>query len=205
VARILNHPPFKARPSHFPHPLRGLFTSIGHGLRFVFGGFFGWIYRNVLQRFGHGFSIAFGSWWPLVLAVLAISAGALAGYVAFQRRTRVQQSEKLRHAVSPRQDPEELERLAEVAADANDFETAVKLWYQAGVLRLTLRGTVTSGPMRTDAQLIRELPSSTLRELANRHAQIVYGRQRATSDDVHRAREGWRVIVTESTRSLVAS
>jgi hypothetical protein len=105
----------------------------------------------------------------------------------------------------PRQDPEELERLAEVAAAADDFETAVRLWYEAGVLRLTLRGTVTSGPTRTDAQLVRELPSSTFVDLASRHAQIVYGRQHATSDDAQRAREGWRVVVSESTRPVVVS
>jgi hypothetical protein len=48
------------------------------------------------------------------------------------------------------------------------------------------------------------LPSKTLANLASRHAQIVYGRQRATSDDAQQAREGWRVVVNESTRSLVA-
>jgi hypothetical protein len=201
----LNHPPFKAKPSHFPHPLRGLFTWIGHALKFVLGGFLGWIYRNVLAKFGHGFSIAFGSWWPYVLAVLAIAVGALAGYVAFRRRTRVAQAANHQRAASPRQDPSELERLAEVAASANDFETAVRLWYQAGVLRLTLGGRITSGPTRTDAQLVRELPSRTLVDLANRHAQIVYGRQGATSDDAQRAREGWRVVVDESARSLVAT
>jgi len=105
----------------------------------------------------------------------------------------------------PRQDPEELERLAEVAAAADDFETAVRLWYEAGVLRLTLRGTVTSGPTRTDAQLVRELRSSTFVDLASRHAQIVYGMQHATSDDAQRAREGWRVVVSESTRPVVVS
>jgi hypothetical protein len=201
----LNQPPFKAKASDLPHPLRGLFTWIGHALKFVFGGFLGWIYRHVLQKAGHGFSSAFGSWWPYVLAVLAVFVGVLAGYLAFRRRTRVEQAANRQHGGSPRQDPGELERLAEVAASARDFETAVRLWYQAGVLRLTLRGTITSGPTRTDAQLVRELPSKTLADLANRHAQIVYGRQRATSDDAQRARDGWRVVVSESNRSLVAS
>jgi Domain of unknown function (DUF4129) len=205
VANILNHPPFKAKPSHFPHPLRGLFTSIGHALKFVLGGFLGWVYQHVLLKLGHGFSLAFGSWWPYVLAVLAIVVGALAGYFGFRRRTRLESTDIHQRAASARQDPEELERLAEAAAAAGDFASAVKLWYQAGVLRLTLRGSITSGPMRTDAQLVSELPSATLAALANRHAQIVYGRQRATSDDAQRAREGWRVVVNESTRSLVAS
>ena len=202
----MNHPPFKAKPSHLPHPLRGLFTWIGHALKFVFGGFLSWIYHHVLQKFGHGFSSAFGPWWPYVLVVLAVVLGAFVGYVAFRRRTRLEQVDHHRRAVGkPRQDPEELERLAEVAAAADDFETAVRLWYQAGVLRLTLRGTVTSGPTRTDAQLVRELPSSTFVDLASRHAQIVYGRQHATSDDAQRAREGWRVVVSESTRPVVVS
>ena len=204
--RILNHSPFKSTPSHFPHPLRGLFTWIGHALKFVFGGFLGWTYRHVLLKVGHGFSSAFGSWWPYVLAVLAVLVGALVGYFAYRRRTRFQQADSRQRANrAPRQDPEELERLAEAAAAAYDFETAVRLWYQAGVLRLTLHGSITSGPMRTDAQLVRELPSSTFVDLASRHAQIVYGRQRATSDDAQRAREGWRVVVDESTRSLVGS
>jgi hypothetical protein len=186
--------------------LRGLFTWIGHGLKFVFGGFLGWMYRHVLLKVGHGFSSAFGSWWPYVLGVLAVLVGALAGYVAFRHRTRsLQAASRQRAVAAPSQVPEELERLAEAAAAANDFETAVRLWYQAGVLRLTLRGSITSGPMRTDAQLVRELPSRTLVDLASRHAQIVYGRQRATSDDAQRAREGWRVVVNESTRSLVGS
>lgn len=202
----MNQPPFKAKPSHLPHPLRGFFTWIGHALKFVFGGFLGWIYRNVLLKLGHGFSSAFGSWWPYVLAVICIGVGTLVGFVAFRRRTRVKvDAGQRRTGRGARQDPEELERLAEDAAAANDFETAVRLWYQAGVLRLTLRGSITSGPTRTDAQLVRELPSSTLEELASRHAQIVYGRQRATSDDARRAREGWRVVVNESTKALVSS
>jgi hypothetical protein len=206
VTRILNHPPFKAKPSHLPHPLRGLFTWIGHALKFVFGGFFGWLYRNVLKKFGHGFSSTFGSWWPYVLLVLAIAVGVFIGYVAFRRRTRLQQAELYQRIErAPRQDPEALERRAEAAAAANDFDAAVRLWYQAGVLRLTLGGLVTSGPMRTDAQLVREMPSKALVDLANRHAQIVYGRQRATSDDAQRAREGWRDVVNESTPSLVTS
>ena len=170
--------------------MRGVFTWIGHALRFVLGGFFGWLYRYVLQKVGHGFSSAFGPWWPYALAVLTVAAGVLVGYVAYRRRTRLEVVDRHRRAVgTTRQDPRELERLAEAAAAANDFETAVKLWYQAGVLQLTLRGSITSGPMRTDAQLVRELPSRTLVDLASRHAQIVYGRERATSDDAQRARD----------------
>jgi hypothetical protein len=202
----LNHPPFKARPSHFPHPLRGFFTWIGHALKFVFGGFFGWLYQHVLLKFGHGFSYAFGSAWPYALGVLATVVGVFVGFGVFRRRTRLElTANHPRNVRTSRQDPAELERLAEVAASANDFETAVKLWYQAGVLRLTLHGSITSGATRTDAQLVRELPSSTLVDLANRHAQIVYGKQHATSDDAVRAREGWRVVVDESTRLLVVS
>lgn len=201
----MNHPPFKSAPSHLPHPLRGLFTWIGHALKFVLGGFLGWVYHHVLLKLGHGFGDAFGSWWPYVLVVIAVVLGAMMGYVAFRRRTRLQLTDTHQRADrAPRQDPEELERQADAAVAANDFETAVRLWYQAGVLRLTLRGSITSGPMRTDAQLVRELPSKTLANLASRHAQIVYGRQRATSDDAQQAREGWRVVVNESTRSLVA-
>jgi hypothetical protein len=186
--------------------LRGLFTWIGHALKFVFGGFLDWIYRHLLLKVGHGFSSAFGSWWPYVFAVLAVGAGVLVGYIAYRRRTRLELADNLQRVGSTtRQDPEELERLAEAAGTAGDFETAVRLWYQAGVLRLTLRGSITSGPMRTDAQLVRELPSKTFRDLASRHAQIVYGRQRATSDDAQRAREGWRAVVDESIRPLVAS
>lgn len=162
------------------------------------------MYHHVFQKLGHGFGDAFGSWWPYVLAVIALVLGATMGYVAFRRRTRLQLTDNHQRADrEPRQDPEELERRADAAVAANDFETAVRLWYQAGVLRLTLRGSITSGPMRTDAQLVRELPSRTLANLASRHAQIVYGRQHATSDDAQQAREGWRVVVNESTRSLV--
>lgn len=202
----MNRSPFKVKPSHLPHPLRGVFTWIGHALKFVLGGFFGWLYRHVLEKVGHGFSSTFGSWWPYVLAVLAIAVGVLVAYVAFRRRTRLELVAHHQRAVgAPRQDPDELERLAEAAAAAQDFETAVRLWYQAGVLQLTLRGSITSGPMRTDAQLVRELPSRTLSDLASRHEQIVYGRQRATSDDARRARDGWRVVVNESRETLVGS
>lgn len=186
--------------------MRGFFTWIGHALKFVFGGFLEWLYRDVLSKLGHGFSNVFGSWWPYVLAVLCVAVGVSVGFLVFRRRTRVTLADaQHRGGRSPRHDPGELERIAEGAAAAGDFETAVRLWYQAGVLRLTLRGSITSGPTRTDAQLVREVPSKTLEELARRHAQIVYGRQLATSDDARRARDGWRVVLDESTESLVAS
>ena len=190
-------------PGHSPQPLRGLFTSIGHALRFVLGGFLSWLYHHVLVRIGHGFHVAFGSAWPYVAGGVALALGVAAALLVWRRRSRVAiERQRTGGRRTPSEDPAELERQAEAAAAAGDYESTVRWWFRAGIIRLTQIGAVDNGPTRTDGQLRHAVRSATFSELAQGHERIVYGRQRATVEDATAARDGWPRVVRDARESM---
>jgi hypothetical protein len=198
----LSHPPYKTLTSHSPNPLHGFFSAIGRALKFVLGGFIGWIYHHFLLHVGHAFTFAFGSWWPWAASVLTLALGATVAVLIYRRRSR---TEKIRSegsmALIAMLDPDEISRRAQEAFAAGHYENAVRLWFIAGVSRLTSMGFLANGEVRTDRQLLSSIPSPSFASLARRHEQIVYGRQRATVDDARRADEGWLLVMREVSRA----
>ncbi len=201
AATILSRPPYRPRASHVPRPLRGLFTDIGHGLHFVFGGFIGWLYHHVVVHIGHGVHAAFGNWWPVPVLLAAVAVGVGAGSLVWRRRARVDRDRRDEQFARTRRDsPDDLERVADLALAAADYESAVRLYFQSGVARLTERGVVANGVTRTDQQLSREVDSATFDDVLRRHERIVYGRQRASEADAVAARDAWVSVLRDVRR-----
>ncbi len=166
----------------------------------MFGGFINWIYHHILVSLGHGFKFAFGSWWPWAAGVITIALGAGLAYVILRRRShveRVRSNRVLRG--TDREDPDELDRRARAAVAEGSYDIAVRLWFVAGVLRLTTRGFLVHGEVRTNRELLRAVPSATFGDLARRHEQIVYGQQPATIEDARNADRGWVSVLREVT------
>lgn len=196
---ILSKAPFRKVPSHTPRPLAGVLHALGRALNAVLGRPARWLYRHLLVHIGHGFRSTLGGWWVVVLGVLAVGLGVAVGVLIVRRRARISAREPTtRTMAGDTDDPGEMERRAAVADSAGDHETAVRLRFRAGLLRLQRQGVIVNQDAQTDRQLSVTLRSSTFDILAGRHEMIVYAGDRATSDDAETARTQWPRVLVES-------
>ena len=196
VEQILSRPPYTT--SNGPRPLAGIFHALGRALDDVFGPVWRWLYHHVLLHIGHGFRFAFGGWWPLVAGALALAVGALSATLVVRRRSRIQARRQPAQTVTSEEKPGALEAEAAAADAAGDFERAVRLRFRAGLLRLVRQGTLVDDHARTDRQLTALVPSTTFRQLAQRHERIVYGREPAAAEDSSLARQQWPRALAEA-------
>jgi len=116
-----------------------------------------------------------------------------------RRRTRVSAKEVTTASIGgPLEDPDDLDSGASAAEGSGDHETAVRLRFRAGLLRLARRGIITDYNAQTGRQLSQRLHSPTFDALARRHEVIVYGRDPATSSDAATARNHWPRVLVEA-------
>jgi hypothetical protein len=118
--------------------------------------------------------------------------------VLVNRRQRPDVEATRRAGAIERQEPGELERLADAAEASGDLQRAVRLRFRAGVLRLEQIGAVRQGSTRTNGEIRRTLRSQTFDSLAADLESIVYGGAPATAQQVVGARDGWPVVVREA-------
>ena len=90
-------------------------------------------------------------------------------------------------------DPRDLEREADAAERAGDFERAVRLRFRAGVLRLEPRGSPRAAHDRRDRRGAARSP--TFDRWATDYDEIAYGGRAAGEADADAAREGWREVL----------
>jgi hypothetical protein len=88
-------------------------------------------------------------------------------------------------------DPAELERRAEEAEAALDLDRAVRLRYEAGLVRLVRAGRLELRPDTTAAGAARQVGSPTMDRLTADFEAVVYGGRPADAADVARSRAGW--------------
>lgn len=173
-----------------PRPFAGLLRRIGRLLQPVgnaFSAAFGWLAR----RLPGGDS----SVWAL-LAALVLAAGAAISVRLGHRRART--TARLDPAPStPRRDARALERAAEEAAAAGDYEGAVRLRFVAGLLRLDQIQAIRFRPSLTTSEITGALSSTELEALARSFDEIAYGGRRALPADLEQARAGWRRLLHE--------
>jgi hypothetical protein len=97
-------------------------------------------------------------------------------------------------------DPDELERRAADAEGRGELDTALRLRFRAGLLRLADAGVLRLRPGLTNAAVSRTLRSRRFDELALDFDEVAYGGRPATPDDVAAARSGWPAVL-EAARS----
>ncbi len=195
---ILSKAPYRTAPAHSPRPLAGLLHAIGRGLDWAFGCPARWLYHHAFVPVGHGFTGAVGGWWPLVLGVVSVGLGVMAGVLLVRRRGRIASRGPVSPVRGPGvEDPDDLERRASAAETEGDLEGAVRLRFAAGVLRLAQRGVVLNADAQTDRQISERLRSPAFDALAHRHEVIVYGGVRATRSDAAHARNNWPTVLID--------
>jgi hypothetical protein len=131
--------------------------------------------------------------WIAILSVVGFAAWLVASQTARRRATAVvARAERAREG--GRESPRAVERRADEAERSGDFATAVRLRFQAGLLRLDARGLIEYRPSLGTAAVARRLRSPDFDRVARDFDDIVYGGRPAGAADAAAAREGWAAI-----------
>jgi hypothetical protein len=199
--QILSHAPYNTDQGNPPRPLAGLLHAIGRGLDIVFGPVFRWILHHLLAAVGSGATSIFGGWAPAVGIAAAVAVGVLLALVLVRRRSRIEARPGDQQSVTPLINPDDLEAEAADLAAKGAFAAAVRLLFEAGLLRLERAGLISNQRTSTDAELAVRIGSPTFDGLALRHEEVAYAGQPADEGDVREARSGWPRVPDEARRS----
>jgi hypothetical protein len=196
ASRILSQPEFHPRAGRSFDPLGGVLRFIGR------------VTRDVLSPVARALEVPFvhleryiGRGGALVLG-LVVFAGIVAFAVALivRRRARTGAERAQADRAIGAGDPDELDRLAAEAERAGDFDTAVRLRFEAGLARLERRGLVAARTTRTSGDLAHELGSPTFERLAADLESIVYAERAASPEQVAASQELWSQVPEEAGR-----
>ncbi len=95
-------------------------------------------------------------------------------------------------------DARALEAAADQAERDGEFGQAVRLRFQAGLLRLDELGVLAYRPSLPNAAVARRLRSPVFDGLARRFEEVVYGGRPAGPTDAGQAREAWADVLREA-------
>jgi hypothetical protein len=127
---------------------------------------------------------------PVVWALIVLAIFAVAAVVAGRTlRRRVAGGRAAAAAARPAEDPDALDRQAREAAARGDHELALRLGFRAGVARLEL------GASRSTGEVARSVGQPAFDRAATRFDEVVYGGRPADSADVEDARAAWEAAV----------
>ncbi len=196
--QILSQAPYTNSQSSPPRPFAGVLHAIGRFFDVVFGPIGHWVEHHLFSPIGHGYSDIFGGWSEVVGIVLAVGAGAIIAILLVRRRSRISPRASRTHSGAKAVDPADLESEADRRAAAGDFATAVRMRFQAGLLRLEAAGLVTNHVVRTGAEVSEHIGSPTFDLLVRRHEAVTYAGDRASADDVEQARTSWPRVPDEA-------
>jgi hypothetical protein len=183
------------RPPPLPRPLHGVLDAIGRA------------FTPIGRWLEHAFAAVAGvvpggdaAVWVLLCGCVVAVAGIAT--VRLNERTLV---DRARPRVQPgglpgAPDAGALEAKADAAERDGRHEAAVRLRFQAGLLRLDELGVLSYRPSLPNAAVGRRLRSPTFDGLLRRFEEIVYGGRPAEPADAGSAREGWRKVLADAGR-----
>ncbi|MGH8912654.1 MAG: DUF4129 domain-containing protein, partial [Acidimicrobiia bacterium] len=142
---------------------------------------------------------------PLVLALVvggAVIALAVVVTANLGRRRARLVDERIRreHELARGHDPVELERRADEAQAQGDHETALRLLFQAGLIRLDRAGIIDLRPGTTSGTVAESVGAPEFERLANRFDAVVYGDQPASVADGDLARSVMAALLEQARR-----
>ncbi len=135
---------------------------------------------------------------PVMWIVLAALLAVLAWFVArrlLSRRVRVAERATAQAEAERAADPKVLDRQADEAERAGDLETALRLRFRAGLLRLDRRGAISFRPSISTREVQRALRSKEFDGLAATFDDVVYGGRAPAPEDIAAARADWPAVV----------
>jgi Domain of unknown function (DUF4129) len=134
--------------------------------------------------------------WMVLAAGVLLLATVIAGTTIRRRAIAIERAR--RAALPPTEDPRALEREAERAEGAGEWERAVRLRFRAGLLRLDRRHVIAYRPSLTTGEVARAVGSPAFAEVGERFDAIAYGGRPAEREDAEAARRGWEAVLAEA-------
>jgi hypothetical protein len=203
---ILGAPPFIV-PRHPPGLFERIATDVGHWIVSAVG----WVVHQFDRLLAHpvnaGARSLFGSWSPLVLAIVGALVVAGVATLVIVRRQHANPTARSAAAGSHENHLARAARLLEqatAARRAGDLDAALRLRFAAGLERLESRGLLSERASLTTTALASRLASTTFDELASVHSLVAYGGVAASAEDVELAFSSWPRVADEARRSVVA-
>lgn len=136
------------------------------------------------------------------LAVVSAVGFAAFRFLARRRSGVIDRQLTLERLIAEGGDPAVLEGRAAEAAATGDFETAVRMRFLAGLLRLDLEGRITFRPGLTTGEIADTLDDRVFDQLVNDFNDLVYGGREARADHYQSALVGWdRLLAMSEARS----
>jgi hypothetical protein len=177
------------RGSGVPRPFAGLLRWLGDRLRPVVE-----FIDDLAVRIPGGRPVVF-----VILSALVLLAAAALARGSIRRRAAAA-VRAVRARTPAREDPAELEREAARAAAAGEWETAVRLRFRAGLLRLDARELIVYRSSLTTGEVAAAVGSPTFERVGADFDEIVYGGRPAGEQDDAASREGWQRLLSEVRR-----
>jgi len=175
------------RGSSVPRPLHGFLHWLGKKFAFV-GHAFNWL-ADLIPG-------GDATLWTTLAALLVGGAVALVSRLA--RRRAAGQIAGLEARAQPALDPAELERLAVEAELRGDLESAIRLRFRAGLLRLARARAIPRRDSITTREVRRTLRLPEFDSLARAFDEIVYGRRDPRERDIEAARRDWPQVLAKA-------
>ena len=137
------------------------------------------------------------AWVQLLLFGVVLAGAVFVALRLIKRRSRaaLRRARGDGHLVDPTLDPADLDRQADEAAEAGDHQSAVRLRYEAGLLRLARAGRLDLRIATTAREAARQVGHPAMDRLTDDFERVVYGGRTATASDVDAARHGWTDIL----------
>jgi hypothetical protein len=173
------------RGTSLPRPFHGVLSWFADHLHFIARG---WDWLAV--RLGGA-----GVLWALAGLLVLLLAGVIGMRLA-DRQSEIEARATGLHG-GRREDPGELERLAEEAERRGDLEIALRLRFRAGLLRLGRAKALPLRPSLRTREARRALRNPRFDRLARDFDEVVYGRRAPRIEDVAAARSEWPRLLTE--------
>jgi hypothetical protein len=183
-------------PRRTPRPFAGFFERLGELIVDPIIRFFRSI-GDLLPDVGSA------AWLALAVAVIVAAAVITLRLSAGRGRQRFAREGGGAHDEDSL-DSEDLERRADDAERRGDLDTALRLRFRAGLVRLDGAGVVRLRPGLTNTAVSRALRSREFDGLADDFDEVAYGGRPATSTDLTTARSTWPAVV-ETARSKVGA
>ena len=177
------------RGSDVPRPFAGILRWLGERLQPVAD-----FFEDLSVKTPGGPPVLFA-----ILGALVLLAASLLARGSIRRRAAA--AARAARARSPAcDDPGDLERDADRAAAAGEWETAVRLRFRAGLLRLDARDAIEYRPSLTTGEVRRAIVSPAFDRVGSDFDEIAYGGRPAQEADAQASREGWARVLSETGR-----
>ena len=197
AARILATDRYQEDEDNTPRPLLGVIRKLGEWFEPILRPI-----GRLLEPIGRFLAPLFDSAAGLALLgaiVVGLAVLVASRLVARRNRLSAETAGEARYYTRVL-DPRALDKEADAAEAARDYERAFRLRFLAGVLRLDKAGAIEFRQSATTGELVREVRSSTFPKLARAFDEIAYGGRPTGRSDIEQAKADWPRVLEEARR-----